>query len=219
MGKKEIFSYLTRSIDAYTLQEALLNLLVTFTVVMFVFFIYKITSRGVLFNTGFGLVIILTGLVTSVIMMTIQSNLAMSLGMVGALSIIRYRSAIKDPRDTGFIFWSVAMGLSAGTGNFGLAVASALLVGGLILIYSFIIRSSALQLIVITAKSSVYDDITKAFDAEKVSYKLRMREKNEKSEEYIFEIRSKNSDGRIVEAISAIDQIFSVNVVSGGEEK
>lgn len=218
MNKQEIFAYLLDSINRYTLREALWNLLVTFLVVSFVFFIYRITNRGVLFNSGFGLVILLTGLVTAVIMMIIESNLALSLGMVGALSIIRFRSAIKDPRDTGFIFWSVAMGLCAGTGNYGLALASALVIGALVLVYSFLIQPNPAQLLVVHTGKGAHDTITKILDENKARYKLKMRDSRGGVEEYIYEIRTRDADG-ILDALSADESVSSVSIVAGGEEK
>ena len=85
----------------------LLNLLVSFLLAGFVYLIYKKTYSGVMYNKNFSITLIMTALIVTGIMMTITGNLALSLGMVGALSIIRFRTAIKDPKDVTFLFWAV----------------------------------------------------------------------------------------------------------------
>ena len=114
--KQGLLEMLFQSNTNITLQSILLSMVISLIVSMFIYFIYKFTFSGVTFNRNFGGTIVITTLVTSVIMMIIGSNLALSLGMVGALSIIRFRNAVKDSRDISFIFWSVASGLAAGTG-------------------------------------------------------------------------------------------------------
>ena len=132
MSKAEIFSNLISNIDPFTVGQMVMNLIVIFFSSVFIYIVYKTTTKRVNYYSNFAIVIMLTAVVTGVIMMIIESNIVLSLGMVGALSIIRFRSAIKDPVDTSYIFWSVAVGISAGTGNYLLTVISSLLIGAFI---------------------------------------------------------------------------------------
>ena len=97
-------SPLLQSSAAIKIQDIIFRLLISLAVALFIYFIYKFTFNGVTFNRNFGGTIVVTTVVTAVIMMIINSNLALSLGMVGALSIIRFRNAVKDSRDISFIF-------------------------------------------------------------------------------------------------------------------
>ena len=96
--------------------DLFLSLLVAFLAALFITFIYKKTYTGVSYTKSFVLSIILLAMVTSLVIRTINSNLALSLGMVGALSIVRFRTAVKDPVDTVFMFWSIAAGIMSGAG-------------------------------------------------------------------------------------------------------
>ena len=83
---------------------------------MIVFAVYRKYYRGVVYNSNFNLLLVMTSLVTCFIVIVISSNVVLSLGMVGALSIVRYRTAVKDPLDVGFLFWTVAVGVTCGAG-------------------------------------------------------------------------------------------------------
>lgn len=99
-----------------TMGQMALSLVVAFLMGVFILLVYRYTFRGVLFSKGFAYSLILLCMVTAVIIRTISSNLALSLGMVGALSIVRFRTAIKDPVDTVFMFWAISCGIMSGAG-------------------------------------------------------------------------------------------------------
>ena len=99
-----------------SMEQIFFSLLAAFAMCLFILLIYRNTFRGVLYSKGFAFSLVLLGMITAVIIRTISSNLALSLGMVGALSIVRFRTAVKDPVDTIFMFWSIAAGIMAGAG-------------------------------------------------------------------------------------------------------
>jgi len=107
-----------------------------FVVGIFVYFIYKRTFAGVVFTKNFGMSLVLMCMVTSILLMTISSNVALTLGMVGALSIVRFRTAVKDPIDTMFMFWEIAEGILIGAGFYLPAIISAVVVGVLMIVLS-----------------------------------------------------------------------------------
>ena len=105
------------------------SLVIALLVGLFIFFIYKKTFGGVMYSRNFNLSLIMLTMVTSLMLMLINNSLALSMGMVGALSIIRFRTAVKDPIDTVFMFWAVGEGIAVGTKYYDIAVIAALVIG------------------------------------------------------------------------------------------
>src|SRR5512136_1159658 len=99
-----------------TIDRVLLALLMTFALDLLIFYIYRKTFKGVIYTREFNVGLVLTGLVVALVVLPISSNIALSLGMVGALSIVRFRTAIKDPKDIVFTFWAIAVGIICGAG-------------------------------------------------------------------------------------------------------
>lgn len=116
--------------------EILIGLLVSLLVGLFVFFIYRKVSRSVVYNHSFNVSLVIMCILTASIIMTISSNIVLSLGMVGALSIVRFRTALKDPMDIMFMFWVIAAGIATGAGFYPLAAITTVFVGAVLLMLS-----------------------------------------------------------------------------------
>ena len=129
---KDGFS-LTQSISFGTV---LFTLITTFVLGLFIYFIYKRCFMGVVFQKSFGVSLVMLSMVTGVVIMTISSNLMLSLGMVGALSIVRFRTAVKDPMDTIFMFWAIAAGIIAGAQLYLVAIIACAGIGLLMVVIS-----------------------------------------------------------------------------------
>lgn len=114
---------------AIYLPGLILSLLLAFSVGLFVFYVYRRTFNGVLYSRNFNISLVLLTMVATLILKSISSNLAVSLGMVGALSIVRFRTAIKDPLDTAFMFWAVGIGITIGSGFYALAIVGSAIIG------------------------------------------------------------------------------------------
>lgn len=112
-----------------SLTEVGLSLLASFVISLFIIFVYKKTYSGVLYSKTFSLCLMMLSMVTAMIIRTVNANLSLSLGMVGALSIVRFRTAVKEPVDTGFMFWGIAAGIMSGAGLYLIAVVSSVLLG------------------------------------------------------------------------------------------
>ena len=209
-------SQLLQSSSAIKIQDIIFRLLISLAVALFIYFIYKFTFNGVTFNRNFGV----TTVVTAVIMMIINSNLALSLGMVGALSIIRFRNAVKDSRDISFIFWSVASGLAAGTGLYLVALISTVFIGICVVVFNLTGFSSKSYLLVVKYNVGFNSDIiAKALNHYCKKYRLRMKNTSDDTVEAIYELNLRNgADGVMVEKIADLDGILSVNLVSSNEE-
>jgi len=109
--------------------EILLNLFLSFSLGMFVSFIYKLTHKGLSYSQSFMLTNVFVAVIVCMVIMVIGNNLARAFALVGALSIIRFRTVVKDTKDTAYIFWSLAAGLAAGTGSYFLAISGSFLIG------------------------------------------------------------------------------------------
>jgi uncharacterized membrane protein YhiD involved in acid resistance len=122
------------STDRITTLNILINVVMSFLVGMFIFYIYRKTYQGVLYQRSFNISLVLASVVTSLVIMTISGNLILSLGMVGALSIVRFRTPIKDSMDLIFLFWAISVGISNGVGYFNISIVGSILIA-LILIF------------------------------------------------------------------------------------
>ena len=116
--------------------EIALSLIVAFICSLYILYIYRQTFTGVVYNRSLVLTIVMLALVTAMIIRTINSNLSLSLGMVGALSIVRFRTAIKEPIDTAFMFWAITVGIMSGAGLYLIAFAGTIILGLLFYFWS-----------------------------------------------------------------------------------
>lgn len=137
MTFKDIFKsgFLDKIIE-FSVSDMIIALLLAFAIGLFIFLVYKKTYTGVMYSASFGLSLLGMTLITTFIIMAVTSNVVLSLGMVGALSIVRFRTAIKDPLDTVFIFWAISVGIVLGAGLIPHAILGALLIGIVLTIFA-----------------------------------------------------------------------------------
>ena len=114
---------------AISVEDALAAIALAFALSLFIVFVYRVTYGGVCYSKSFANCLIMLAMVTAVVILVISSNVVLSLGMVGALSIVRFRTAIKEPTDTAFAFWAIATGIICGAGYVALSVLMTLLLG------------------------------------------------------------------------------------------
>ena len=151
--------YATSSI---TIGTVLVCIGCTMAIAVYIYCIYKIVNRNSFYNKGFNISLVIIAVITASIILTIQSNIVVSLGMVGALSIVRFRTAIKDPMDLAFLFWSISAGIICGAGFAGIAVVASLFVTALIILFSASFKSeNTLVLVVNTDSASREGEIDK----------------------------------------------------------
>ena len=114
----------------------LVSIALAFGVGLFIFWVYRTNYRGVMYNNNFGLTLVLMTLITTPVVMCIKESIQLSMGMVGALSIVRFRTAVKDPLDTAYMFWALTMGILLGAGQFFLTALAVVCIAGLIILCS-----------------------------------------------------------------------------------
>ena len=135
MTFNDIFkSSFLENVSEFSILDTLIGLAVALVIGLFIFIIYKKTLTGVLYSSGFALTLVGLSLVTTLVIMAVTSNVVLSLGMVGALSIVRFRTAIKEPVEIVFLFWSLAVGIVIGAGMIPLAVIGSAIIGVILLL-------------------------------------------------------------------------------------
>lgn len=136
MNFNDIFknSFLENTIQ-FSVIDTLVSLVLAFALGMFIYFIYKKTFQGVMFSRSFGVSLVALTMISTFIILAVTSNVVLSLGMVGALSIVRFRTAIKDPLDVVYLFWAVGVGIVLGACMYPLAVIGSLIVGAILLVF------------------------------------------------------------------------------------
>lgn len=198
--------------------EVVLTMGIAFVFAVLLYMIYKITYSGVMYSKRFNISILVITMVTTMVMIVIGSNLALSLGMVGALSIVRFRTAVKDPRDTAFIFWGIVIGLCCGTGNYVVAGIGSLFIAIVLLIFKGTYNDGQYLLVIRGTRENEKDIYATVFKHYKSSV-MRTKNTREDSLEIIYEINMKNGmeDG-VTEDLYAIEGVKIVNIIAKNGE-
>ena len=210
--KKSVLENFSGTISAY---DMVISLLVAFVIGIFIIYVYRKTYTGVVYSKAFSLCILMLAMVTAMVIRTISSNISLSLGMVGALSIVRFRTAVKEPVDTGFMFWGIASGIMSGAGLYVPALVASLMIGVLYFVsYLMGFKTANRYLLVLKYKSSAHDDVLKKLKSVK---KFKIRSKSifgsevELSLEVDIKENKKNTKGGIDTTI--VDQFNGINGV------
>ncbi len=208
-------SKFTENITSFSLMDTVIAMVLAFLVGVFIFYVYKKTFNGVMYSTSFGVSLIAMTLITTFVILAVTSNVVLSLGMVGALSIVRFRAAIKEPLDIAFLFWAIATGIVLGAGMIPLAVIGAILIGLIMVVfvnkkpsdnpYILVINcedDAAEKLVLEELKDSVKKQVVKSKTVSKQGIELTV------------EIRLKDMTTEFVNHISAQRGVTNVVLVS-----
>lgn len=137
MTFSDIFkSSFLENVTEFSVLDTVIGLAFALAIGLFIFLVYKKTFSGVMYSTGFALSLVGLSMVTTLVIMAVTSNVVLSLGMVGALSIVRFRTAIKEPMEIVFLFWAIAVGIVIGAGMIPLAVAGSVIIGIVLIIFA-----------------------------------------------------------------------------------
>jgi uncharacterized membrane protein YhiD involved in acid resistance len=186
-------------------------LLFSFALGLFIFFIYRVSYKGVMYSKTFNLTLIAMAMITSTIILAITSNIILSLGMVGALSIVRYRTAIKDPIDVVYLFWAIGMGIISGAGLWKLALISSVVIGIILFVFSKISDVQMPYLLVISYRTEETNDLVfKLIESEAKRYRLKSKVFNGENYELTVEIRVREKTAGLINKIGGIKNVNSV---------
>lgn len=203
--------------SALNIGEILTVLTLTFLMGMYIFYIYKKTFQGVLYTQTYNISLVMVALVTSLVIMTISSNFILSLGMVGALSIVRFRTAIKDSMDIVFMFWAISIGIANGAGFFKLSLSGLLFVSiALIILTRFKSRSNPYLLIINYAENNERHSIEiLKYLKDNLKYAvIKSKTVKNGNAELSIEVRLKDDDHKIIDDLSQLAYVDHSTLVS-----
>ena len=204
--------------------EAVVTRLLAAAVIgFFIFLSYRISHNGSVYSSKFNISLVTLTLITTTVMIVIGNNIALSLGMVGALSIVRFRTAIKDSRDTVYIFWTIVVGICCGAGDYLVAAAGSALIFLVLLLFGRIRNDNRILLIIRTVRANEQKIEALIFQYYSKKANLRVKNTTEDSIEFIYEISKKQmnkkaQDKTIVDAVYGIGNIEYFNIVTQNDE-
>lgn len=213
MSKREILDWFTVNTESLSVNKILFVLGMSLLVGMVIFITYRLAYTGVSYNGRFNTGNVAIVLITTVIMLMISSNMAISLGMVGALSIVRFRTAIKDPSDTIYIFWAIVEGLCVGAQIYKLAVISTIFIAILLLISSYYAAAHKKYLVIIRGTKDVNtEQLRNIFTQSYPKMKIKATNYIEDRCEVICEVSSKQEiKEETIAALRNCENISGVN--------
>jgi len=221
---REILAQMSEQSPNLSIPDIITNLVVATILAIAIFISYWYTHVGTAYSRKFNVSLITLTILTATVMMVIGSNIALSLGMVGALSIVRFRTAIKDSRDTTYIFWTIIVGIGCGAGFYPVAVIGSIVVF-IVLFFLGRVTNNQRLLLIVKARRTVETDIEgtvfRWFDKKAF---LRVKNTTEESIEWIYELsrkayeKSEKPEQTITDALYQVGGIDYVNIVTQSDE-
>lgn len=196
------------------LKEVLIALLFAVIMALYLFVVYRFFVRKSMYNLNMNIAIVCMTIVTAAVILTIQSNLVLSLGMVGALSIVRYRTAVKDPMDLFFMFWAIANGIMCGANQFVLNFVVSVILTIVVFVLAQLPSAKAPYVLVINAGDiNVEDVVLEKLEKCTAGYKVKSRNFTQKSVRIIIELRTKNTKD-VFEQLKEIESIQNMSLLT-----
>ncbi|MFG6330776.1 MAG: DUF4956 domain-containing protein [Lachnospiraceae bacterium] len=190
------------------------TLFVTALLALYVFMIYRLVTRKVFYSKNFNISLAAMSLITAAIILAMQSNLVISLGMVGALSIIRFRTAIKDPMDLVFLFWSISIGIICGAGLFEVALVTSIAVTVCILVLDLLpVAKAPMILVVNSSRTDAEADVLETVAKYAGAYKVKSRNLSKDRLDLVVEVRVKDESG-LVKEVAAQEGMLSASLIA-----
>lgn len=220
MKKQDILDWFATNNDSLSVEKILFVLIIALAVAAIIFITYRITYQGVSYNRKFNVGNVIIVLLTAIIMLMISSNIAISLGMVGALSIVRFRTAIKDPQDTIYIFWAIVEGLCVGAQIYELALTSTIFVAFVCLAFSLYSNMQRKYLVIIRGdKDLQVRNIEKCVQKQYPKLSIRAVNYHDMHCEMICEIAAVGGlKEEVIEELKELEHVKSVNwLIETGE--
>lgn len=216
MTFNDIFkSSFLENVTEFSLVNVLVGMIFAVAMGLFIFYIYKKTFTGVMYSNGFALTLVGLSLVTTLVIMAVTSNVVLSLGMVGALSIVRFRTAIKEPMEIVFLFWSIAIGIVIGAGMIPLAVIGSVIIGVILLIFANRKVNENPYILVLNCKDEQAEDIAmKLLEKSVTRFVVKSKTINATGIEIMAELRTKDATTSFVNRMNDIAGVENTTLVS-----
>lgn len=198
-------------VEHLTVSYILVSLACAGICALVIYLVYKAFYRGAVYSESFAVLIVMTTIVTAFVVITIGSNLVLSLGMVGALSIVRFRSAVKDPLDVGFLFWGIAAGITSGAGLYPFSLIATAVISVIYILFVTVGRGK--RTFVLVVKYDKESDVAVMDSLKKLRYKLRGKAAYGELMELTADIRLKGENASFVESINSVEGVKSAVLV------
>ena len=216
MTFNDIFkSSFLENVSSVSILDMAIALVLAFGIGMFIFLVYKKTYQGVMYSSSFGTTLIALTMITTVVILAVTSNVVLSLGMVGALSIVRFRTAIKEPLDIAFLFWSIAVGIVLAAGMIPLAVIGSVVIGIILLVFVNKKSHTNPYIVVIQCADRMAEEKATVYlksNCDRCVIKSKSAQKG--CIEMNMEIRLKSDDTSFINELSDMSGIHSAVLVS-----
>ena len=216
MTFNDIFkSSFLENVTAVSITDMAIGLVLSFFLGLFIFFVYKKTYAGVMFSQSFGGSLIAMTMITTMVILAVTSNVVLSLGMVGALSIVRFRTAIKEPMDIAFLFWAIAGGIVLAAGMIPLAIIGSVIIGLIMIIFCNRKSSQKPYIAVVSCTSGNAEQQVTAYlkqHSDKTLIKSKSARKG--NIELTYEVTLKNNDVDFITSLSEMEGVDSAVLVS-----
>jgi len=200
----------------FSIVDSIIGLLVAFIVGVFIYYVYKKTFSGVIYSNTFNISLIIISMATALIIIGISSNVLLSLGMVGALSIVRFRTPIKDPMDLVYLFWAIVSGILCGAGFILLVIIGAILIGLVLILFTNRIKVENPYLLVVKySNEKIEDALTKTITEHTKKFSIKSKSVMPGNElELTYEIQVKENESSFINTISKLDGVQSAIMLS-----
>ena len=216
MSFQDVFkSSFLESVSSFSIGEVVLAMLLSVVVGLFIFWIYKKTFTGVMYSSGMALTLIGLTMVTTLVIIAVTSNVVLSLGMVGALSIVRFRTAIKEPMEIVFLFWAIVAGIVIGAGLLPLAIIGSAIIGLILFLFANRKRVESAYILVLNCETQEAEEHATDL-VKKVTGKYRVKSKtvNAQGIEITTELKVKDETMAFVNQLNAIPGVTNATLVS-----
>ncbi len=216
MTFKDVFksSFLEKAVE-FSLLDVGLAMLLAFAIGLFIFYVYKKTYTGVMYSASFGVTIMAMTMITAFIILAVTSNIILSLGMVGALSIVRFRTAIKEPLDIAFLFWSISVGIVIGAGLIPLGIIGSVLIGLVLLVFVNRKSSDTPYIVVLNLESDQAEEDCLAMIKAKTKKSLvKAKTVSPNGIELTVEVRLYDMSAKLLNELLAINGVNNACLVS-----
>jgi len=193
----------------------LMTLCVTCVIALYIFAVYRLITRKTFYNKNFNISLAALALITAIVILTVQANIVISLGMVGALSIVRFRTAIKDPMDLVFLFWSISVGIACGASMLEIAIIGSILLTIIFFVLDRLPVAKAASILVINASAGIelMDSIHETVKANSKYFKVKSRNVSDSALDVVIELWSTKED-ELLKSIKAIENVNSVSLMA-----
>ena len=203
------------NVSDFSITSVGLTLAVTAILGIYIYLVYRMISRKAFYSKSFNISLVAMAMITAAIILAIQSSVVISLGMVGALSIVRFRTAVKDPMDLVFLFWAISVGIICGAGLYGMALMLSLCVTIVILLLDYLPTSSAPMLLVLNARDEkVEDEVTNIVSKYARHFRVKSRNLTKNGMDMVMELRIRKNEVEMVRAINELSGVDAVSLLS-----